>query len=50
MQHLPAGALRSRVRGLQRRVMQAKKALKKRIIVDRKKAAKRAAKKKLKRS
>jgi hypothetical protein len=45
MQHLPAGALRSRVRGLQRRVMQAKKALKKRIIADRKKAAKRAKKK-----
>jgi hypothetical protein len=46
MQHLPAGALRSRVRGLQRRVVQAKKALKKRIEADKKKAAKRAAKKK----
>jgi hypothetical protein len=34
------------VRGLQRRVVQAKKALKKRIEADKKKAAKRAAKKK----
>jgi hypothetical protein len=45
MRHLPAGALRSRIRGLQGRLVQAKRALKKRIVADRKKAAKRAKKK-----
>ena len=41
----PVGVLRSRVRGLERRIVQTKKAIKKRIEKDRKKVAKRAAKK-----
>ena len=49
LQRLPAGLLRSRLRGLERRIVQTKKAIKKRIEADKKKAAKRAAKKKKKR-
>src|SRR5208337_4175772 len=38
VQDLPVGALRSRVRSLERRIVQAKKAIKKRLEKDKKKA------------
>src|SRR5271156_2122703 len=43
VQDLPVGALRSRVRGLERRIVQAKKAIKKRLEKDKKKDKKKAA-------
>lgn len=43
---LPVGALRSRVRGLERRIVQTKKAIKKRIAADKAKKKKREAKRK----
>ena len=49
LQHLPARILRSRLRGLERRIVQTKKAIKKRIEADKLKVVKRAAKKKKKR-
>jgi hypothetical protein len=45
LKFLPVSALQSRVRSLERRIVQTKKWLEKRVEADKKKAAKRAAKK-----